>query len=269
MSRLARAEPLESAATAYGEAMKRQPLVEGWTRQHGRRPVPALPWWWREGRVWPKAHPFQRHKGCACAPRPVLARNIQIHRIHKETRTQCKNSKLKTRPSATPWTTRKESPMTIWKRRKQRRPKRKPRPRPSPRSYVEELRQENGKYRQRAQRADLAQRLHMELGPRHRQASVLSREFCSDRWRGVRGFRPRSWSRRRVSGRVPGGDPVADVLLQGLDGSVDASAYLLVGQFGEPSLDQVQPGRPGGGEVQVEAGMGQQPLLDDGVLWVA
>lgn len=33
-----------------------------------------------------------------------------------------------------------------------------------PRSYVEELRQENGKYRQRAQRADdLAQRLHTAL----------------------------------------------------------------------------------------------------------
>ncbi len=33
-----------------------------------------------------------------------------------------------------------------------------------PRSYVEELRQENGKYRQRAQRADqYAQRLHTEL----------------------------------------------------------------------------------------------------------
>jgi hypothetical protein len=33
-----------------------------------------------------------------------------------------------------------------------------------PRSYVEELRQENGKYRQRAQRADAyAQRLHVEL----------------------------------------------------------------------------------------------------------
>jgi hypothetical protein len=33
-----------------------------------------------------------------------------------------------------------------------------------PRSYVEELRQENGKYRQRAQRSDAyAQRLHLEL----------------------------------------------------------------------------------------------------------
>lgn len=33
-----------------------------------------------------------------------------------------------------------------------------------PRAYVEELRQENGKYRQRAQRADdLAKRLHVEL----------------------------------------------------------------------------------------------------------
>ncbi len=39
-----------------------------------------------------------------------------------------------------------------------------PEPETFPRSYVEELRQENGKYRQRAQRADqYAQRLHTEL----------------------------------------------------------------------------------------------------------
>ena len=39
-----------------------------------------------------------------------------------------------------------------------------PEPDTFPRSYVEELRQENGRYRQRAQQADqLAQRLHTEL----------------------------------------------------------------------------------------------------------
>ena len=75
--RLARAEPLESAANAYGQAMQRQPLVEGWTRNMDADPCQLCTWWWREGRVWPKAHPFQRHKGCACTPRPVLARNIQ------------------------------------------------------------------------------------------------------------------------------------------------------------------------------------------------
>jgi hypothetical protein len=77
VSRLARAEPLESAANAYSQAMQQQPLVEGWTRNMDADPCQLCRWWFREGRIWPKNHPFQTHKGCACTPRPVLARNIQ------------------------------------------------------------------------------------------------------------------------------------------------------------------------------------------------
>jgi hypothetical protein len=78
VSRLARSEPLESAATAYGEAMKEQPLVEGWVRQLDVGGGCQLcQWWSRQGRVWPAAHPMPRHKGCTCVQRPVLARNIQ------------------------------------------------------------------------------------------------------------------------------------------------------------------------------------------------
>lgn len=77
VSRLARSEPLESAANAYSQAMQQQPLVEGWTRHMDSDPCQLCRWWWREGRIWPKNHPFQTHKGCACTPLPVLARNIQ------------------------------------------------------------------------------------------------------------------------------------------------------------------------------------------------
>ena len=73
ISRLARSEPLESAASAYSEAMQQQPLVEGWVRNMDSDPCQLCRWWWREGRIWPKEHPFQRHKGCSCTPRPVLA----------------------------------------------------------------------------------------------------------------------------------------------------------------------------------------------------
>jgi hypothetical protein len=49
---------------------------------------------------------------------------------------------------------------------------------------------------------------------------------------------------------------------EGLDGAVDAALELLVGQLGELPLDQVQPGRAGQCEVQLEARTGQRPLLD-------
>lgn len=77
LTRLARAEPLETAQTATSEAMQKQELVEGWVRQFDADPCQLCQWWWREGRVWPKAHPFQTHKGCNCAARIVLAEHIE------------------------------------------------------------------------------------------------------------------------------------------------------------------------------------------------
>ncbi|WNG95291.1 hypothetical protein [Mycobacterium sp. ITM-2016-00318] len=77
VSRLARSEPLESATTAFGEAMPRQPLVKAWVRQLDADPCQLCTWWWREGRMWPANHPMPRHKGCECVQSPVTARNIQ------------------------------------------------------------------------------------------------------------------------------------------------------------------------------------------------
>jgi hypothetical protein len=77
LDRLARAEPLEAAHQATTEAIKAQPLVEGWTRAMDADPCQLCRWWWREGRIWPKEHRFQRHKGCNCQPRVVVSRNIQ------------------------------------------------------------------------------------------------------------------------------------------------------------------------------------------------
>ena len=76
LERLARAEPFEAAQQATTEAMQRHNLVEGWTRQMDANPCQLCKWWWREGRVWPKVHPFQRHKGCNCQPRVVVKRHI-------------------------------------------------------------------------------------------------------------------------------------------------------------------------------------------------
>lgn len=77
LTRLARSEPLETAQRATHEAMQAQPLVEGWVRHMDADPCQLCRWWWREGRIWPKAHRMPTHKGCNCQPRVVLAEHIQ------------------------------------------------------------------------------------------------------------------------------------------------------------------------------------------------
>ncbi|WP_204806455.1 hypothetical protein [Mycobacterium riyadhense] len=77
LGRLARSEPLETGQKASVAAMTEQPLVEGWTRQMDDDPCQLCVWWSRDGRIWPKAHPFQSHKGCNCQPKIVLAEHIQ------------------------------------------------------------------------------------------------------------------------------------------------------------------------------------------------
>lgn len=77
VGRLGRAEPLNTAARTYSDSVRESTLTEGWTRGMDADPCQLCRWWWREGRVWPRDHPFQTHTGCACVPRPVWAKNIK------------------------------------------------------------------------------------------------------------------------------------------------------------------------------------------------
>ena len=77
IGRLGRAEPLNTAARTYSDAIGESALTAGWTRQMDADPCQLCTWWWRDGRVWPKAHPFPTHTGCACVPRPVWRTSIQ------------------------------------------------------------------------------------------------------------------------------------------------------------------------------------------------
>ncbi len=70
IERLARSEPLEAAQNATIDAMQQQPLG----RAMDADPCQLCRWWWREGRIWPKEHPFQSHKGCNCQPKVVVRR---------------------------------------------------------------------------------------------------------------------------------------------------------------------------------------------------
>lgn len=78
LERLARSEPLEASQRATHEAIQRQPGVTGWVRQMEPDACQLCRFIWREGRIWPKAHPFQvMHPGCNCQPRIVVAQHIQ------------------------------------------------------------------------------------------------------------------------------------------------------------------------------------------------
>lgn len=84
LTRLARAEPLETAQQAVHDATT--PCKPSPSSRAGRgrwTPIPAnsLPMVVRDGRIWPKEHPFQHHKGCNCQPKIVLAEHIRSTQI--------------------------------------------------------------------------------------------------------------------------------------------------------------------------------------------
>lgn len=70
--RVAQAEPKEAGQRRYSENVAGHSKTEGWVREMDSNPCTLCQWWSREGRVWPKHHALQTHKGCACMARPVF-----------------------------------------------------------------------------------------------------------------------------------------------------------------------------------------------------
>ena len=73
---------------------------------------------------------------------------------------------------------------------------------------------------------------------------ISSAVFGPDEWLGI---------------LVPLVDPGADVAFEVDPAAVGRAAQRAPGQFSEPAFDEVEPGAAGGGEVQVEPGVAQQP----------
>lgn len=71
VQRLARAEPLNAASTAFSEGIKKSPHVDGWVRSVSGSGCELCTWWARDGQVWPADHPMPTHKGCTCSQVPV------------------------------------------------------------------------------------------------------------------------------------------------------------------------------------------------------
>lgn len=69
-ARLGRAEPLETAARAYSEGIRRSPHVTGWERQTSGNACPLCEEWATFG-VLPDTTEMLTHKGCSCIPVPV------------------------------------------------------------------------------------------------------------------------------------------------------------------------------------------------------
>lgn len=72
LERFAASEPYTTAQLIYTEGIKTSHVTEGWTRRLDAGACQLCRWWWRDGRVWPKDHYFQTHKGCGCTPEPVV-----------------------------------------------------------------------------------------------------------------------------------------------------------------------------------------------------
>lgn len=68
--RLAREEPLATAARSRGEGIARSRLVEGWTRQLDRDPCPLCIDW--AGPVLPPSARMARHTSCSCVQIPAM-----------------------------------------------------------------------------------------------------------------------------------------------------------------------------------------------------
>src|SRR4029453_19368849 len=63
-------------------------------------------------------------------------------------------------------------------------------------------------------------------------------------------------------------DVATDGHLEFAGAAVDPPTELLLGERGEPPLDEVHPRAAGRREVDMKAGMPQQPAMIRGVLWV-
>jgi hypothetical protein len=70
VSRLARAEPLESAANAYSQAMQQQPLVAGWTRQRSPACCELCEWCGDPAESGPRTTPSKPIRDAPAHPDP-------------------------------------------------------------------------------------------------------------------------------------------------------------------------------------------------------
>ena len=108
----------------------------------------------------------------------------------------------------------------------------------------------------------------MLVGLGRSPVSVLSQRFAYKILLRLPGFGQRSWSTRKVGGlgyRFPRNAAEPSPVL---GAAMGAAAQLPLRQGGERTLDQIDPGLPGGSIVQMITRMAHQPALNQGGLVV-
>lgn len=76
LARLGYVLPIAAVQDGYEQSLQLDQLVEGWQRGMNDDACQLCRWWSHDGRVWPKAHPFQSHNGCKCQQIPVFRKTI-------------------------------------------------------------------------------------------------------------------------------------------------------------------------------------------------
>lgn len=74
VGRLARAEPLESAAQTTSAAISASNAVSGWIRQTNPDACQLCVWWAAGGKVYPAERKMPTHPGCSCQQIPVIGK---------------------------------------------------------------------------------------------------------------------------------------------------------------------------------------------------
>ena len=83
LARLGYSVAIEEAQRGYGDALRNDSWGDGWTRGMDDHACQLCEWWSRDGRIWPKAHPLQTHKGCKCQQIPTTGDIVETEYTKK------------------------------------------------------------------------------------------------------------------------------------------------------------------------------------------
>lgn len=83
LERLGYSVAIEETQRGYGDALRSDSWGDGWIRGMDDNACQLCEWWSRDGRIWPKAHRLQTHKGCKCQQIPTVGDIVETEYTKK------------------------------------------------------------------------------------------------------------------------------------------------------------------------------------------